>query len=407
MNPDKNLNYEHFFSNIDSLKDKIIQEQSRLTDLLIQYEPLNTVQDELERSLEALDGVRAEFSTINVNIHDLKMATFFPLNLPLYSLVLFAVIPSAFADRVLVRAPSIMNSVIEQLVNMLDLKNIFPEVRIKNVHRSIFLNLYANSADIILFTGRYENAIKIQQQCPHALLLFNGGGVNPAIVFEDADVSLTANKLIEMRIFNSGQDCAGTDVIFVHENVRDEFVNLLNTHLDNVIVGSYGNPATQIGPILRKEYIDGLEEFLGQEKAHIIRKGSIDKELGVVHPYVILKSADEHTNGFHEFFAPVFYILTFKTSEELTKLLLQPQVQDFSMYVSYFGNNPIVQEITKAKLLHNLIVNDVERGNSEYGGYGEKANFVAFGDTIASRPILISREVNDFYINDGIVKPLL
>lgn len=399
-------NYNCFFSKIDNLKKKIEQEYNALLQLLGQYEPLDTARDELGRSIKTLSGVRDEFLAVQADIHDLKIATFLPLNLPLYSLVLFAIIPSAFVDRVLVRAPNTMHEVIEELVKILDLEHVFPEVRIKNVNRSAFLSLYASSADVILFTGRYENAIKIQQQCPQALFLFNGGGVNPAIIFENADLHLATDKLCEMRIFNSGQDCAGTDVIFVHENVIKEFINLLNGHLDKVRVGVYGDPMTQIGPILRREYIEGLVSFLEHEKVNIIRRGNVNKNLGLVHPYIILKSASEHDGGFHEFFAPIFYILTFKTQEELTRLLLQPPIQDFSMYVSYFGYDPAMQYITKAKILHNQIINDVERGNNEYGGYGKKANFVAFGDKVTSRPILISREINNFYINDGIVNPI-
>ena len=49
------------------------------------------------------------------------------------------------------------------------------------------------------------------------------------------------------------------------------------------------------------------------------------------------------------------------------------------MYVTYFGTDPTVNRITKARLVHNCTINDVEQGNQEYGGYGEKANFVAFG----------------------------
>jgi len=393
-------NYSRFFTHIDTLSRRIAENETRLVELLGKYEPYATAHDEIERSMSALNGVREEFSTVSINITDLKMSTFFPLNLPLYSLVLFAIIPSAFARTVFVRPPAIMQDLIEELINVLQVNELFPAIKLKNINRSLFLSMCAGHSDVILFTGRYENAMVIHKACPHALLIFNGGGTNPAIVFKNADVRMAAGKIAEMRTFNSGQDCAGTDVIFVHDAVYDAFVQELNNHLETVVVGEYGDPKVDVGPILKKEYIDELLTFLQQEKRHIVREGAVDAERRLVTPYIIAKPIEEHTGSFHEFFAPVFYILKFSDTEALGDILTRPLIEEYSMYTTYFGDNEIMKKITKSKLIHNQIINDVEQGNSEYGGYGKKANFMAFGNTIAPRPILISREINDFYLHD-------
>ncbi len=67
---------------------------------------------------------------------------------------------------------------------------------------------------------------------------------------------------------------------------------------------------------------------------------------------------------------------------------------EYSMYVSLFGNLKYSEKINHSIILKNKIVNDVERGNSPYGGYGSKASLVSYNGKTESRPILISREIS-------------
>ncbi len=396
--------------NIEAIHQKSIRIQSRIIDnkdalaaMLSKYEPYETAKDEIERSISTLGGTREEFKDLTIPEDQLTIATFFPLNLPLYSLVIFALVPGLFAKRVIVRAPTVMQDVVKELFNLLDLHEVLPNVIIKNVSRTTFLSVYAESSDVILFTGKYVNALEIKKRCPQSLLIFNGGGVNPAIVFSDADTDLAAKKIVEMRTFNSGQDCAGTDVIFLHKDVADEVTDKIRMLLDEINVGQYGDPKTQIGPILKKEYVESLSRFLEDMKPYIVEAGHIDNVTHTVSPYIISRSIESHIGEFHEFFAPIFYILTFENIDQLATVLSRPIIDDFSMYITYFGTHGELEKIrTSSQLLHDCIINDVEQGNKAYGGYGRKANFASFGQKTAARPILISQEIDSFYKNDGI-----
>ena len=62
------------------------------------------------------------------------------------------------------------------------------------------------------------------------------------------------------------------------------------------------------------------------------------------------------------------------------------------MYVSVFGeSNKVESQLNFVNILKNKIVNDVEKGNEEYGGYGKKANFVLYGEEKIVKPILVNR----------------
>jgi len=63
------------------------------------------------------------------------------------------------------------------------------------------------------------------------------------------------------------------------------------------------------------------------------------------------------------------------------------------MYISIFEKNNSHKKIHNSIVLNNKIVLDIDDGNSAYGGYGSKVNFISFNNEIFHRPILISKEI--------------
>jgi len=370
--------------------------QPALFELLSTYETHQTIKDEIERSLDTLRGMDGELAPLSEPLQDLTLSTFFPLNLPLYSLILFAIAPSVFCRQVYVRPPQVMQKVLEELWTLLDIPNYFPQISLKNVPRHIFVELYASESDAIVFTGKYENALAIHKMCPRSLLLYNGSGINPFVLFRSADVKKAAEKAVEMRCFNSGQDCAGPDAFFVPSALADSFIQELETHLKNIQVGSNKYAMTAVGPTIKQAYITELKNWLKYSSAEVIYGGHIDEKHHLVHPTIVRSSVAQHNGAnFHEFFAPFFYVLTYDSDDELESVLLNPKFKERGMYVSVFGDNPAIEKkLTFVRLLKNKIVNDVERGNTAYGGYGNKANFLLLGNKKIVQPLLISRDLH-------------
>lgn len=385
-----------FFTNIDMLVEAIDSKKSELVDILTHYETHDTALDEIERSLTTLKGMRKEFKPIQGPLENLTVTTFFPLNLPLYSLVLFAIAPSAFSKDVFIRPPEVMYAILPQLWDMLDIHTTFPNIEIKQMPRHIFVQLYAAESDVIIFTGKYENALDIHEKAPGSLLLYNGSGINPFLLFKDADVSLAVQKAIEMRCFNSGQDCAGPDIFMVPTELADAFTRELVHELQDIKVGDTTDPSVNVGPTVKVAYIQELLNWLKDEQEHIILKGEIDTKNRFVHPTVVRKKIEEHgSDDFHEFFAPLFYVLEYDSDEKLKQLITSEKFKKRGMYISIFGHNEAVEkELGFVKILHDQIVNDVEYGNGEYGGYGDEANFTLIDGKKTTKPILISRDIH-------------
>lgn len=386
----KSSGLRDFLVAADLLAKKLVKHHDEVKRVLTKYETIATFEDEYERSLSTLAGFAKEFSVYKDIPIGLKISVFLPLNLPLYSLVLFGIAPSVFADQLTMRCPEVMSESLNGLVTILRLKELFPKIVIANIDRESFIEDYARSSNVVLFTGKHENAVKIQRRCSEALFIYNGGGVNPIVIFKNADLNIAAIKTFEMRMFNNGQDCAGSDVIFVHEKVVDELIARIRERLEQL---KTNNTDPRLFVLNRRRYVAELSDWLVEERANVVLEGVVSKKRAIVEPIIVRKPLQGHVGKFHEFFAPVFYILTFSSTPQIEKAFEDKWLIDHSMYTSVFGWHQIVSSFKQTIVLHSAIVNDVEKGNLPYGGYGKNANFVATRGMKKSYPILISKEI--------------
>ena len=396
-------NLDKFFEKCQQFEEKILGKRKELVDLLMQYETHTTAEDEIERSLNTLRGVKTEFSHINEPLTDLTIATFFPLNLPLYSLVLFGIVPSAFANNVFIRPPEVMHEILNEIWSILEIEGSFPAVSLHATPRTIFLELFAKNCDVIIFTGKYQNALAIHKSCPDSLLLYNGSGVNPFLICRDADVTLAAKKAVEMRCFNSGQDCAGPDAFFVPSSLSDQFIAALRHEIKTTIkVGDSRDPVNSVSKTIKTQYIDEIKDWLSAHSDQVIYGGQIDEINGFVYPTIVKRNLTTNdSEEFHEFFAPIFYVLVYEDNDTLIKLLQTKPFTERGMYISVFGGNDQIEKtLTTVRILRNQIVNDVEQGNTAYGGYGPKANFILYKGQFEVRPILLSKEIHNTLVNE-------
>jgi len=373
------------------LADEINFNQEKIIDILLDYESYETALDEIKRSLKCLREIQ-KIKTCFRNEQVETISTFFPVNLPLYSLILFAVVPGFLGRKIFVRPPILMREALKRICKLLEINQIFPGIMIVETEKHIFLQGYVSTSDVVLFTGRYHNAIEVKKCCPDALFIYNGVGVNPILITPTANLKLAIKKTIEARTFNSGQDCAGPDTILVHSKVINKFLQGLITELKKIEIGDYHDKKVRIGRIIDPSQLDFVSKIFTKYRRHIIYGGSIDFKNSVIFPTIILTTLKEIQN-YTEFFSPVFFISIYDKDQGLDLFFQKSEFLEYAMYSSVFGKSKYVNKIKNSIILKNLNVLDVEEGNKAYGGYGEKANFICYNDNFSYRPILIPKEI--------------
>lgn len=291
-----------------------------------------------------------------------------------------------------------MKEILKNIHQLLEIGKLFSGVMVINSSRNNFLDEYASVSDVIIFTGIYKNARFIQGAHPHALFIYNGAGINPTVVSKSADIEFAAKKIIEMRIFNSGQDCAGSNAILVDKAICSKLLKNLSSYLTKIKIGDYHNREVQIGKLGDYRQIPIISTFLDKHHKDIIYGGLINFKDYIVFP-VIVASAFKSGIGYQEFFAPVFHVISYNNNNELKQYFNNKKYKDHAMHISLFGDSEYIEKIQHSQILQNKIVNDVEQGNYPYGGHGNKVSFASYAGNYFNRPILISKEIAEYLKN--------
>src|SRR5688572_28157056 len=88
------------------------------------------------------------------------------------------------------------------------------------------------------------------------------GGKAPFVVFEDADVEAAAEGAIVGAFANCGQDCTAATRIYVHDGIRDTFLERLLHKVDRLVVGDPMDEGTNLGPLISLQQRDRVHGFV-------------------------------------------------------------------------------------------------------------------------------------------------
>jgi succinate-semialdehyde dehydrogenase/glutarate-semialdehyde dehydrogenase len=82
------------------------------------------------------------------------------------------------------------------------------------------------------------------------LLSLELGGLNPVLVFDDADLEKAVEGTMLAKFRNSGQSCIAANRIYAQSGIYDRFVSLLAEKTSRLKVGDGLEPDVQIGPLI-------------------------------------------------------------------------------------------------------------------------------------------------------------
>lgn len=393
---------EFIYTRIKYIIDIIVKKEKKILICLQKTETYKTAKNELEKSILCLKNIDKQMKFLSRSNFK-NLCVFLPINQPLYSLILFVVIPGCMFKRIICRPPVLVDNIYMELFSILelDIYNIF----CKGISRRDFIQQYVKFANGVIYAGKYENALEvIQQLSPNTIFIFQGSGTNPIIITDNANVDdQLISKVVKSQIYNSGQDCMAPAAVFVAESKWCEFVKMLNYKLDNLQIGNYNDVGTDIAPIIDYSVINKVKMLLDSNRERILRGGEIDYENKIIFP-TIIEFKDIYNLPFGSYFSPIFCLYCYKKESEIVKFLEREECQENRAYVSVFGS-------TKLSFKGQIVINDdvldsVDVGYTEFGGFGVRSGFVSYNGIRNIRPILISREFSRYFEINGEIIPI-
>jgi aldehyde dehydrogenase (NAD+) len=174
---------------------------------------------------------------------------------------------------------------------------------------------------LISFTGSVpvgrQVASVVGQRLGRTLLELSGN--NAIIVDESADLNLAVRAVVFGAVGTAGQRCTTTRRLFVHESRYDEVVTKLASAYKQVRIGNPLEAGVLMGPLIDHAAVEGFRAAVDEatkEGGAILYGGHVLDRPGYFVEPTLVQAQNRWPVVQRETFAPILYIMTFKTIEE-------------------------------------------------------------------------------------------
>ena len=223
----------------------------------------------------------------------------------------------------------------------------------------------------VVFTGSTAVGKRVMAGCAEQVkaVTLELGGKSANIVFADADLEKAAATAPYAVFDNAGQDCCARSRILVQRSVYDRFLELLEPAVKGVKVGSPGNPATEMGPLVSQAHHDRVSSFVTDESRVAFRGSAPDGPGFWFAPTVLLPASRTDRAVTEEIFGPVVTVLPFEDEADAIALANDTT---YGLAGSLFTNDlGRALRVARAVETGNLSVNShsAVRYSTPFGGF--------------------------------------
>ena len=181
---------------------------------------------------------------------------------------------------------------------------------------------------------------------------------NPAIVLENANIENAIEECLLGSLSFNGQRCTALKILFVHENIKDEFIKKFCEKVDALKFGMPWDEKVQITPLPEEEKFNYLNDCIADAEskgAKIMNENGAIQNGTLFFPAVMYPVSEGMKLYREEQFGPIVPIVSFKELQEPIDYMI---TSNFGQQVSIFGTD--THEISH---LIDGLVNQVSRVN--------------------------------------------
>ena len=277
------------------------------------------------------------------------------------------------------------------------IEDTFPEeyVAVVQGNREVNAELFKHRYDLLFLTGspslgRIAMAAQAKYLTPMVLEL---GGKSPCIVDKDADIRIAARRIAWGKCLNSGQTCIAPDYLFLHEEIKDRFIDAFKEELKGLYPDGTQDSKYYVH-IVRDAAFRRVTGYFSD--GEILAGGRCDPETRWIEPTLLGNVSPEAPVMQEEIFGPVFPVMTFRERSEVEEFVTSRE-KPLAFY--YFGKKADGWDILSHTTSGGACINDTIMhianshvpfggvGNSGMGSYHSERSFLAFSH---ERSVLVS-----------------
>ena len=264
----------------------------------------------------------------------------------------------------------------------------FPEeyVAVVQGNRDVNSVLFETHWDLVFYTGspataKVLAAAQAKYLTPMVLEL---GGKSPCIVDKDADIEIAARRIVWGKCLNSGQTCIAPDYLFLHQDIKDAFVDAFKRELDKLYPDGTRESNCYVH-IVRDAAFQRITAYL--KDGTIIAGGHSDAASRWIEPTLLDGVQADSPVMTEEIFGPIFPIMTFNDRSEVVDFVTSRE-KPLAFY--YFGRKADAWDIISRTTSGGACINDTIMhvanshvpfggvGNSGMGSYHSERSFLSF-----------------------------
>jgi aldehyde dehydrogenase (NAD+) len=153
------------------------------------------------------------------------------------------------------------------------------------------------------------------------------GGNNAMIITPDADLKITLTAAVFGAIGTAGQRCTTTRRLIIHQSVYDKVVRALKKAYTQILIGNPLDPRNHMGPLIDLQAVHQYQkalEAIVEQGGKMIVEGGVLKGKKYASGCYVRPAIAEVTNSMEivqtETFAPILYVMSYRTLEEAIRL---------------------------------------------------------------------------------------
>ena len=247
--------------------------------------------------------------------------------------------------------------------------------------------------DVIAFTGSRDVGLAINKlgadtdprQSGVKKVIAEMGGKNAIIVDEDADLDEAVLGVLKSAFGYSGQKCSACSRVIVHKTCYEPFLKRLQQATESLKVGPAEAPGTSIGPVIDKEAVERIGDYIeiGKEECRTVAAtdvGKLAQEGFYVGPHIFADVDPDSRLAQQEVFGPIVAAIK---ADSLDTAISIANDTEYALTGGFYSRSPNNLERAKRELqVGNLYLNRsitgalVHRhpfGGYKYSGIGSKA----------------------------------
>lgn len=241
--------------------------------------------------------------------------------------------------------------------------------------------------DKIFFTGSTTVGKIVAKAAAEYLtpVVLELGGKSPCIVDEDADLDVTAKRIVWGKFVNAGQTCVAPDYVVAHKKIRSVLINKMSACITE-FYGEKPKNSTDYPRIINQKHFERISKYL--DNGIIVKGGESEEKDLYIAPTILDGITWESPIMQEEIFGPILPVLEFS---DIDKLVEELKFKEKPLALYYFGKNDNKQEKLLSQLsfggacINETLVHLANPhlpfggvGNSGTGSYHGKFSFDAF-----------------------------